>query len=435
MPEICLFYELALCYRIIKEGKLLGSAEYKLSEERFKSQLPKLVFQYIKQHFEKYSAYPQWTTVRQHFKEYEFPPEEEMQEPFEYYLDIMLKREKSNVITQHFDKIVSALGSGDLNGVKNEVATILTKFNALEVEKIPSLTTFDEGLKERIKQYLKKERIESISTPWNSLTTLTTGGIKPGALWVICSRPGIGKTQLLCYLASYLWKLRKKILFVTMEMPIASILQRIDSIISKVPLEALSYPELPSFYHNNIQELEKQVVVEGKNLIFVTSSKVVTAFDLHLLIQNIHPDVVLLDGLYLLRSEAKHEHELWEEIAEVVAQLKILTTKMNVPIISTTQFNRTIKRFASSGRLEAIGYSDAIGQFADVVLGLYRNVKCIKERKLKIEIIKNREGESNKEFFINFNFETMNFDESSGITKTETPLDETDNDNNYVSSW
>ena len=74
------------------------------------------------------------------------------------------------------------------------------------------------------------------------------------------------------------------------------------------------------------------------------------------------PDIVMIDGMYLLNDDQKGDSR-WERITNVSRDLKKLAQQKRVPIIATTQFNRaTDETRVERVTLSNIGFSDSLGQ-------------------------------------------------------------------------
>jgi len=197
-----------------------------------------------------------------------------------------------------------------------------------------------------------------------------------------------------------------KVLFVTNEMSNTQIMQRFDALYFKLPYKELRAGLLPDAlekrYFEGLEKMKKDV-------------KMVVTQDVHGVnsigskIDQYKPDLVLVDGMYLLADD-QNSQSRWEGISNISRSLKKLARKKNVPIIATTQFNR-----ASEGvkidkvTLSNLGFSDSIGQDADVVLGLFRTKDMEMNNEMKVRMLKVREGEP-KDFTLQWDLRHMRFD-------------------------
>ena len=135
------------------------------------------------------------------------------------------------------------------------------------------------------------------------------------------------------------------------------------------------------------------------------------------------PDVVYVDGAYLLQSK-KNFPARWERIAHVAEHLKKLATDFNIPIFASYQFNRK-----GAGDMANIGGSDSVGQLASIVLSLTSEDKDGSQqpwskRSFKhLNLIKGREGEEGK-IRVLFDMRRMIIQQDSileGVSDEESP--------------
>ena len=118
-------------------------------------------------------------------------------------------------------------------------------------------------------------------------------------------------------------------------------------------------------------------------------------------------DIIIIDGVHLMRPERKFMAR-WERVAEVSNTLKQGALELGIPILGVSQ----VKRIGGKTRLdvEDIAYSDALGQDADVVLGIMQEEE--KDR-ITLELIKNRFGTALLGVSIRIDWKTMTLESAS----------------------
>lgn len=265
-----------------------------------------------------------------------------------------------------------------------------------------------------------------------------TGGAQPGDLWVIAGDTGSGKTfcTLRCALGAALGISpellyrsdgtirpndddvindvndssllgpgitrtrypQRKVLYISMEMSNYQIANRGISLGAQINSTALRLGEMSHFGMVKTREFldwwrannldEKFILVEGN-----TDLTVETVVNL---VAEHKPDLVVVDGAYMLRQEGKKNTSRWEDILTVIERLKRVSLEFRIPIIGTYQFNQKAKE---RGLSDIMG-GQAVGHTASVVLGLRMsdnsttkgNASGLEEKQL--EILKGRSGES-----------------------------------------
>jgi hypothetical protein len=155
-----------------------------------------------------------------------------------------------------------------------------------------------------------------------------------------------------------------------------------------------------------------------------------TTADVDILIQEIGPDLICIDGMYLMKpADVRGNMGRYERAAYVVDDLKRMTLTQNRPIVGTTQFGKGAGDKGSKGSLETIGYTDTIPTHASIICsikpgkevikniyGMDENMESfIQDTKIiypfkHIEILKGRGGESGS-FGMRFSFAPFSFDQ------------------------
>lgn len=254
---------------------------------------------------------------------------------------------------------------------------------------------------------------------WPTLDNMADG-LTGGDVVTIVGRPGQGKTYAMLYTASHAWNIQnKRPMFVTMEMKPLAIIQRLAAINAKKPITAIKKGEMSNYMETDLALKLKSY--KHKNEFWVVDGGLAaTVNDIILMARQLKPDVVWIDGAYLVRGESARQQR-WERVTEVLERVKgELAEALNIPAIISFQFNRQGGK--KDAGLEHIAYTDAVGQLSSVVLGLglsdkEDSVEALSKR--KVEILKGRNGEVG-EFMINWTFDNpgpdfMNFTEIQAL--------------------
>jgi replicative DNA helicase len=84
-----------------------------------------------------------------------------------------------------------------------------------------------EAFDAQLQRLLRGEKDTCVSTSLSSLDWVLGGGLRPGQLWVLAARPGVGKTVFALRLAAHASQLGHRVAFFSMEMSQAEITQRL----------------------------------------------------------------------------------------------------------------------------------------------------------------------------------------------------------------
>ena len=128
-------------------------------------------------------------------------------------------------------------------------------------------------------------------------------------------------------------------------------------------------------------------------------------------IQQFSPEALYVDAAYLLSpAGAKNGYvSRWEQLSEVIRELKALAMQYNIPIFISVQFNRNQKDSGGTAALDLgdIAGTDSIPQDATIVIGLRRALEPYTQTRRRVELMKNREGDP-VEFMTHYLFEPVN---------------------------
>jgi replicative DNA helicase len=125
------------------------------------------------------------------------------------------------------------------------------------------------------------------------------------------------------------------------------------------------------------------------NFWLVDAAHGITVSSIQSKIQTLNPDVVFIDGVYLMMDEQTGESNTPQALTGITRSLKRLAQRTNKPIVITTQaLNWKTKKGKVS--TDSIGYSSSFLQDADVVFGLEREDENVDDtRTLKVMAARN----------------------------------------------
>lgn len=193
------------------------------------------------------------------------------------------------------------------------------------------------------------------------------------------------------------------VLFVTTEMSAEQIQRRHISIALGVNPTLLRMNMISTWMQRRIREFYRDMAgAEGFNIFSVGMNSQTSAVEA--LIQELDPDMVFVDGGYLMRpvSGAKNMNRT-ERITGVYDEFRALTLDSEKPMVVSTQFNRAAGKGGADGSLENIGYTDAIGTHSSSVVAIRPGPTVNPRASRWLDFLKGREGETGK-IAINFKF-------------------------------
>ena len=223
------------------------------------------------------------------------------------------------------------------------------------------------------------------------------GGLRPGAVHIIASRPAVGKSVLLTNLADKAAiKFGRTVLFFTLEMSAEELYGRIltaHGALSALDLRNGRVPPLRATQvMDGIQETAGMPLwIDTTPYITIQSLRSKTRRR----VAEFGLDVLFIDYVQLLRtSDVKASATRQQYIGAIMRDLKGLARELNIPVVVAAQLNRdaddqrpTLRMLRESGDIE---------NDADIVMFLWvpRAVEQGRLRPTQLYALKNRQGEN-----------------------------------------
>lgn len=327
--------------------------------------------------------------------------------PDKFYLDELRKRNLASKLVELGTRMGDKLRQGETFNAIDLLTEFSTEYqlNTVQSTEIQNL----EDMKENLSEYFNyvRSRIGLIGVPsgWDYLDSQSTG-FQKGDIYCIMARVKTGKTMALIYMANHAFNRGYKPLFITMEMTCTQVIRRLAALRSGIGMQYIKTGEISEFAKGHLFDSMNSnrpfYIVEGqfKKTIAEISATVMA----------LNPDIVYIDGGYLIKTNTNYNSARWEKMAEVIESLKTLAVTAKVPIVISFQFNRQVKADSHNAGLEHIQLSDAISQILSIGIGIFNEDSPELKR---IEILGGREGEDGT-FMINWDWNRMNFTQIGG---------------------
>jgi replicative DNA helicase len=217
--------------------------------------------------------------------------------------------------------------------------------------------------------------ITGLPWPWAPLNEATQG-MHPGEFILIYGRPKSMKTWVAIYIVTLLnMYCNARVLVYSLEMKPKIILRRVAAVRSVINYKTLLAGKLQPHDHDrffmNLAELKNEAKTmngSARHAAFlVTGGGGNNGINfLHSKIREFRPDIVLIDGLYLMNDDRQNKKTVdWKAIAHISQDTKVTAREFNLPILATGQANRGASKDAKDANVSEIAYSDALGQDTD----------------------------------------------------------------------
>lgn len=292
------------------------------------------VFQWVGQYLQQYGSLPSNSLINSKFELH--APIGDYQYWISEFRRYSLARRVLEVLQEGYRKIAEP---------EETLGYLLDKLSLIRSSGTNHIQATDSSARERLIKF--DTRTEYIFQA-KQMLGLTTGmkviddtrvGWTPGSLVGIYARPGIGKTWWLIWQGIHAWLTGKTVLAIAPEMPANMLNLRIDLLAGRALGIPLDYSKIqlgdPSIRAN----YERVVAILEQTQRWWTydsyKERPVSLGDLASLMRQHQPDIVLIDGISLLRSDSRGAE--WEKMKELCYGVKNLGTVYEVPILMTHQ--------------------------------------------------------------------------------------------------
>lgn len=365
-------YQMALCARVIKTGQLTPVLNFGITADDFTTLEAKnlwgLILSYYSQP-ESQGSVISPNVLQKWFKSFVLP--DDMPSYTIETLCYEVRRSRiitdGNALAVKFTQDV-AIPTCNPAAALAELQSGATRLIALGSTQNTDVS-FKQGVaKVRTRLKLMKAGVDfsKMKWPWAPLNKATFG-VQPDDYVVFYGRPKSMKTWVLCFLIAWAFENEKKVVVYTKEMTDENIYARTLACILRLIYDELrgattseaddlkiddlaAYIEHDPALANMITVLSARDVPEGGDTVPWLESKV----------EQYKPDIMFVDGLYLLSSQRKFTSDEGR-VRAISRDLRAMNLKTQVPLICTMQANRKAAGHKDAN-LDEIAYSDALAQ-------------------------------------------------------------------------
>ena len=285
---------------------------------------------------------------------------------------------------------------------------------------------FDD-LQEMIRYF--SERNIGILTNHKDINKRLGTGFLPGTLSVILAAQGVGKSLLMCDLISNMLKENHNILLVSLEMSDHEMMKRIYA--NVLDIDVNSFSDL-SKTEGEIRNLDRNAVTQseiesaynnlklsgkcGKLIVKDYPTGSFSALMLEDLVQKFHVekgidfDIIFIDYLGIMKSDLVGQSiGLYSYLKSVGEEIRASAKKLNVPIISASQLNRS-----AVGKTEGVdnsAISDSLGtaMTADFMMFILQTEQMKERCEVICKVTKNRFNGKTDSWFMQVDYPKMRF--------------------------
>lgn len=349
----------------------------------------KRAFKWISDFKVSYGSIPEMDTFKKHFPEVSLNID--AKEHIGYYCDEVRKKIRHNKLIAVLDSAPDMLDNGNVDECYEKLSRLLLEVNTdyTFAEKID----IGKNALQRFEDYQQSKLTGGMTGYSLGIMPIDkqTGGMKDVDLFTFLGKSGLGKTWMLCMIASKLIRADYKVLFLTKEMSPNQIMKRMDAIMANIsyskfkkgtlsPADEEQYRiYLEQYAPKYADKLSIEMVLNGVN-------ECVAKVDAY------QPDVVLIDGGYLMAEGADPED--WKAVLSVWKALKVMALGRKIPVVVTSQLT-------DKG---GVAYATSLKQYCDGIWCLKQDEVQKASREISIETLKIRDGEHITPFTMSWDF-------------------------------
>lgn len=378
-----------------------------LSEEYFKDHAEKLVFKEIQDFITKYNTPPTYEALLVQLDERNVS-QEDHDRSIEIIDQINETKDDLGKIDWLLDKTEKFCQDQAIyNGVLESISILDGSHKTLDKGAIPQILTdalavsfqkdvghdFFENVEDRFEYYHRVE--EKIPFDIEYLNKITKGGFSKKTINIFLGGPHSGKSLIKCHIASSYLMQGKNVLFISLEMSEEEVAKRIDANITNtsiIDIENMSH----DMYIQKLDKARQKTI--GRLVVKQFPTGVGNVFHFEHLInelnlkKNFVPDAIIVDYLGIcgsVRYKGNASIGSYLYVKAISEELRGLAIKYNVPLITSSQFNRGGSDNSDPG-MKDVSESFGINMTGDFICAIISNEELMSMNQYLFKQIKNR---------------------------------------------
>jgi len=374
-------YENRLLNRALQDKDLTPLFIRGVNELWFTAPDEKLVWKYLHSHHSKYGECPSIKSVKENFPNFNTEP---VDDSIDFLMDEVLLQKRKLATNAMLRDSIDAIEKGQ----DHESALIILQRGLMKLEEDGLNANRDLDITfDPLRRFADYEELKHLPGGLRGIPTgfptidLATSGLQKGQLIVIGAPPKTGKSTLALQMANNVHKSGAVPLFLSFEMTNTEQVNRYDSMRAGISHHRLRTGTLTADEEKRYKAALSDMESDQHRFWLADSSGVATVSMVTSKIQMLQPDVVFLDGVYLMFDEVTGEVETPRALTSITRSLKRVAQRLQVPIVISTQV-LTWKMKKGNVTPDSLGYSSSFFQDADVLFGLQREDELVDDTRL-----------------------------------------------------
>lgn len=363
------------------------------------------IYGYIQRHYSEYRSVPSRDAVLRAFPAWEFG---RYKEPHEYFIEQLKESFRRSIIDDKLAEIAEA-SEKDTKKAESMLRDVLSQIQV--TQKTFKDVSITDNATSAWEQYLERKEnpgADGILSGWATLDYQTLGWHAEEFV-VLVGEKYMGKSWKMIHLALKALLQDENPLFITKEMSQEAVVRRMNALYAGVSFDRLRRGELTHVEEQRYKE-KMEALAGISNRLTVARQGVNTIEDIESKAIETDSTIIFGDSIYLFPADTKSNYN--GETAKRLAasqKCKEIAQRLGVPFIASVQAGRK-KSKSQEPSLDDIEWSNSFSQDADTVFFLTQGELDRELSRAQMWLLKSRDGDLAK-FFINRDFEFMNFEE------------------------
>ena len=393
-----------LISKIVGDGDFLPALDAKVKPDWFVDKESRSVYSWMLDYFGRYGEAPTPKALKSQFPTFRLI---RCEEPYEFYIDEFRLQRKRSILVETIVDIDDALKEDDPKKAENLLSQGMTRLGR-EVSSLQDENAVETGSK-RLDRYREARAnagtLTGVDTGFPTLN-FVSGGYHPQQFIVLGGQMKNCKSFIMMKSAIGAQRAGYSVLFISFEMTVYEQLARYDAMNAGVDSMRVMFGRTTDEDEKRLKNAIRSVKNLPPFIVSADISATTTVSGLSGKIEQHQPDIVFIDGMYLMDNEAGAESGSTQAYTSISRAIKRLAQRTNMPIVGSTQ--------ALPGKMKdnkvtmgSLGWTSAWAQDADLILG---TEKMEDSPLVKLRVVGGR-NVAPREIPLSINWETSQFEE------------------------
>jgi replicative DNA helicase len=341
--------EQRLVSSLILNEDLSVAVERGVQPDWFMTTDAKMVYEYLLSHTNKYGAFPSLATIKDDFPTF---PILRVTDPTEYFVDQLVSYHRLRTAVQIAQDAAEHLRDNDYESAISQYKAgleTLSLYSPTPVFHTDLTATTDRRFDDYQARKESGSAMLGLESGYPTIDTATLG-FQAEQLLVLVAPSKTGKSSICLNICRHIHETYDKVpLFISFEMSRRELELRHDAMRARVPLTRYLNGTLTISEERALADMMDDMEKRSP-FILADSSEGVTISAVRAKIDDVKPDFVVIDGMYLMTDEATGESGTPQALTNLTRNLKRLAQTTQLPVMVSTQ---ALRSKMTRGRLGA----------------------------------------------------------------------------------